>query len=431
MPPNDASPSYADEQLSRDLQSLRIDRGEKSRGHGSGGGGGSSSSGNAGKVVRWALIGVGVLGIGFFGWRFASSKAEGALFKTEVSFTDVSSISPAQASVEVTSTGYVIPQLVAKVGSKLVGRISKVHIREGMSVKAGAPLFELDPSDQRSAVASANARVLSARARAQAARANLAEIELQWTRQKSLAATGAVGSASAEDLGARVSALREQVKAQDAEVAAIQAEVSALSVSLGQTTIVSPIDGVAATKPLEVGDVVNPGTSTLVELVDFTSLLVETDVPEARLGKVKAGGPVEIVLDSMGGQRFRGVVVEVSPRLNRAKATATVKVRFKEAPKDLKPEMSARVSFLSKELSEAELKAGEKIVVPGNAVVSRGADKIVWVVENEKVRSQSIVLGEAMGAGFLMTSGPAPGTKLVRDPPATLQDGQGVKEKGK
>ncbi|MFO0666255.1 MAG: efflux RND transporter periplasmic adaptor subunit [Polyangiaceae bacterium] len=416
MAPND--PQYADDQLSRDLQSLRISRDEKPAGQGSG------------KVLRWVAIAVLVPVIGFFVWRFASKKAEGALFKTEVSFTEVSSISPAQASVEVTSTGYVVPQLVAKVGSKITGRISKVHVREGMALKSGAPLFELDPSDQRSAIASANARVLSAKARAQAARANLAEIELQWKRQKALAATGAVGSASAEDLGARVSSLQEQVKAQDAEALAIQAEVSALSVALTQTTILAPIDGIATTKPAEVGDVVNPGTP-LVELVDFGSLLVETDVPEGRLNKVKAGGPTEVVLDSMDGQRFRGIVVEVSPRLNRAKATATVKVRFKEPPKELRPEMSARVSFLSKELSEGELKQGEKIVVPGNAVVSRGADKVVWVVEGDKVRSQVVELGEAIGTGFVVKNGTTSGTKLVRDPPATLTDGQGVKEKGK
>ena len=62
-----------------------------------------------------------------------------------------------------------------------------------------------------------------------------------------------------------------------------------------------------------------------------------------------ASPPTEIVLDSMDGQRFRGLVVEVSPRLNRSKATATVKVRFKDAPKELRPEMSARVSFRSED----------------------------------------------------------------------------------
>lgn len=421
MPANDAQQSYADDQLSRDLHSLRIDRSEQADG--------VRGRGPSGRIKGALVAGVVIVAL-VFGWRFAASRAEGAIFKTEVAFTDVSSISPAQASVEVTSTGYVVPQLLAKVGSKITGRIAKVHVREGMALKAGAPLFELDPSDQRSAIASANARVLSARARAQAARANLAEIELQWTRQKALAQSGAVGSASAEDLGARVESLREQVKAQDAEAVAIQAEVAALSVALTQTTILAPMDGIATTKPAEVGDVVNPGTP-LVEIVDFTSLLVETDVPEARLGKVKAGGPTEIVLDSMEGQRFRGLVVEVSPRLNRSKATATVKVRFKEAPKELRPEMSARVSFLSKELTEGELKQGEKIVIPGNAIVSRGAEKIVWIVDGEKVRAQVVELGEAIGGGFVVKSGPPPGTKLVRDPPQTLKDGQGVKEKAK
>jgi len=57
---------------------------------------------------------------------------------------------------------------------------------------------------------------------------------------------------------------------------------------------------------------------------------VEVDVPEAREGAVAVGAPCEIVLDAFPNARHRGQVAMVDPRLNRAKATALVKVKFLE-----------------------------------------------------------------------------------------------------
>src|SRR5690242_15592415 len=51
--------------------------------------------------------------------------AEARLFKPEVAVTEVGMVSPAQASVDLTATGYVVPQVVAKVGAKVPGRVSK------------------------------------------------------------------------------------------------------------------------------------------------------------------------------------------------------------------------------------------------------------------------------------------------------------------
>ena len=88
-----------------------------------------------------------------------------------------------------------------------------------------------------------------------------------------------------------------------------------------------------------------------VEIADFTTLMVETDVPEQRLHQVKMGGPAEIVLDAFPNRRYRGKAVEVTPKVNRAKATVTVKVAFVDENEGVLPDMAARVSFLSGELS--------------------------------------------------------------------------------
>jgi RND family efflux transporter MFP subunit len=322
----------------------------------------------------------------------------------------------------------VVPQIQVDISSKLVGRVDKTSIREGSQVTTGQVLFVLDASDQRTQVASAQARVAAARARAATARAQLAEVTQQFAREQRLATSGAIAQATADDLAARQKSLEEQARATDADVKASEAEVTALSVNLGNTTIRSPVDGTIVTKPLQPGDVVSPGV-TMARIADFGSIVVETDVPEARLHLVRKGGPCEIVLDAYPDTRWRGEVVEVSPSLNRSKASATVKVRFLDRDDTILPEMAARVSFLEAPLDERKLKEPPKKIVPGSAVADRAGSRVVFVIESGKVRMTPVSLGSRFGDGYELLDGPPPGTKIVSGPPPTLGDGQAIKER--
>jgi RND family efflux transporter MFP subunit len=403
-----------DDQLASDLASLRIDR--------------QTPPSSSWRALRWVL-GLAVLGaLAFAGWRVGAPVLEARLFKTEIGVTEVAMVSPAQAQVQLTSTGYVVPQIEVDVSSKLVGRVDRANIREGSVVKEGQVIFELDASDQRVALASSQARVAAARARAATARAQLAEVVLQRDRERRLADTGAIAQATADDLAARAKSLEEQVHASEADVSAAQAEANALATNLGNTTIRAPIDGTVIAKPLLPGDVVSPGTP-MAKIADFSSIVVETDVPEGRLHLVGKGRPCEIVLDAYPDRRWRGEVVEVSPQLNRAKASATVKVRFLDRDETVLPEMAARVSFLEAPLDEKQMKEPPKKVVPGSAVTERAGSKVVFVVDQGTVRMLPVTLGKPFGDGFELTDGPSPGTRLVSAPPATLADGQTVKER--
>jgi RND family efflux transporter MFP subunit len=194
----------------------------------------------------------------------------------------------------------------------------------------------------------------------------------------------------------------------------------------------APITGTVLIKPPEVGELIGVDFGTgdkTIELADFSTLLVETDIPEGRLHMVKVGSPCEIVLDAFPRKRFRGEAVEISPRVDRAKATVGVKVKFVDDTAGVLPDMSARVSFLSEALDAQAMQAEARHVVPAAALAERGGAKVVFVVEEDRVRMQNVSLGEAIGNGFELTEGPSPGTRLVRNPPPTLSDGQKIKEK--
>jgi RND family efflux transporter MFP subunit len=357
------------------------------------------------------------------------------VFKTEIETTEVITVSPAQASVELTSTGYVVAQAVSAVASKVAGKVKAQHVRQGAKVKAGDVLLEIDPSDQNAAIATAMSQAAAARARISMAKASVSEIEQQAKRAQSLAQEGIGPKGTADDLQARAASLKEQVKASEAEAKAADALVAALRVNLGNFTVTAPISGTVVNKPPEVGEFVGPQPAGVaidmggVQIADFTTLMVETDVPESRLSQLKMGGPAEIVLDAFASKRFRGKAVEVTPKVNRTKATVTVKVAFVDENEGVLPDMAARVSFLSGELDKAAMQAPPKTIVPATAVVDLNGTKVVYRLEGGIVRTTPVTLGPAFGTGFEVQSGVSSGTRLVNNPPPGLVDGQKVKER--
>jgi RND family efflux transporter MFP subunit len=384
---------------------------------------------------RGILFGAIALGAIAAGAVVARPYLESRVFKTEVSLTEISLVSPSRAAVELNSTGYVVPEVVSQVAAKAFGKIARVYVEQGQKVKKGDVLLELERSDEVAAISASRARVAAARARTQTERATLAETRRQADRAKALAESGVGPKAAAEDLESRVASLQEGIRAAEAEIKAAQAEVSALEVGLGNLSVPSPIDGTVISKPPQVGETLGllPGgvgnQGAGIEIADLSTLVVETDVPEGRLHLVKLGGPCEIALDAFPTRRYRGKVKELVPRVNRAKATVTVKVAFVDGAEGALPDMSARVGFLSRELDAAHLAEAPKRVVPVDAVVDRGGAKAVFVVEDERVRLTPVKVAPSDNGALVLLEGPAPGTRVVKLPPAQLGDGQRIKER--
>jgi RND family efflux transporter MFP subunit len=402
------------DQLSSDLASLRIDREAKPSGGGK----------------RFLLVAAVLVVVGGVAWA-ELPRVKSEVFKTEVAITEVSMISPVQSSIQVSATGYIVPQVTSKVGPHDVGRIARMFVKEGDSVKAGQVLAELETRDQKSAVAAAESKVAVAQAKVETAKATLAETNVKIAREKPIVEHGAESKSVLDDLVAQQASLEQQVKAAQAEVASAEADRSTLGVSLYQRTILAPIDGIVVSKPAMPGYMATPADANpLVELVDFKSLLAEVDVPEARLSVIKIGGPVELVLDAYPDHRYRGEVVELGKRVDRSKATLVVKVKFTDDMAGVLPEMSVRASFLSAPITDEALKATAKKVVAAEAVVDRGGRKVVMVVDSGVVHAVPVTVGGPIGGSVELLDGPATGAHVVSAPAAEIVDGSKVKEKG-
>ena len=403
------------DQLSSDLASLRIRRDEPP---------GESSA-------RGILVGVAVMAVVVVGGYVAYRALGPRLYKQSVNLTEVALISPAQSLVVATSTGYVVPQSLSKVGAKIPGRLARVMVKEGDTVKAGDIIAELEGADQRSAVAAAQSRVAVARASVETARANLAETRQRADRVRVLVQRQAMSRSELEDIEARQKVMTEAVRAAEAQVAAAQAEVEPLKVNLKERLILAPIDGTVITKPAMAGETVGPqltGVANIAEIADFKSIVVEVDVPEARLGLIQVGGPAEIVLDAYPTRRYRGNTVDLGKRVNRSKGTVVVKVKFKDTLDGVLPDMSARVSFLREELKPEALAARPKKVVSAEAIVDRGGAKSLFLVEEGKLRAVAVSVGPVAGGSVELLEGPPVGAKVVRNPSTDNFDGQRIKQ---
>jgi len=403
------------DKLSSDLASLRIDRDERPQG--------GSSRGIVRVVIALAVVAV-LAGVGIMAWP----QVEATIFKTEVTTGSITLVSPVQASIQVTSTGYVVPQRASNVGAKVPGRVSVVHVKEGDNVNKGDTIAELEAADAQSAIISAQSRVAATRAQVAVAVANLEEIRVQVKRERLLVDKGASAKATLENLLARERALRASVTAAQASVKAAQSEVQALQVGLQDRVIVAPLSGTVVSKPVETGELVGAG-APVVRIADFGSMLVESDVPESRLHQIKVRGPCEVVLDAYPAKRYRGEVIELGKRVDRAKATVVVKVKFLDDMAGVLPDMSARVSFLSEALSAEQTKEPAKLVVPTTAVTERDGNKVVFALQDGVAKRYIVQVGEPVGSGLHLLNGPAAGTRVITDPPATLRDGQAIKQK--
>jgi len=401
--------------LSKDIASLRIERNQ-----------GPAKSSRKKWLIAIAVLAC--LGLIALLGRLLLSR----LLRPTVAVGEVVSVSPSQADVKLMASGYVVPQRHSIVASKQPGRLESVLVKEGDEVKEGQLLAELESADLRASLSEARAALASARARVLGARATLAEAKIQLARERQLLGPGGSTQANVDTAQSRFDVAEANVRAAEADVEAAQARIANAEVALKNTRITAPFSGRVVRKLAEAGEVMSALYQTtgggIVELVDFKSLVVEADVSEGRIAAIKLGDPAEISLDAFPNRRLRGEVSELRPTVDRQKATVLTRVKFVDSVPGVLPQMAAKVLFLSKALNEQTLNQPPKTVVPTGAVVDKGGAKQVFVVSGGRAHLTPIVLGESVGDALEVKQGPGPGTRVVLHPPASLRDGDSIRE---
>ena len=382
-----------------DLSSLKIDR---------------SNNNRKKPKMKWlvyAVLLISILIVVYFTIRSFSNTA------VEVKLTSVIKQTPGRSSAILTASGYIVAQRKASVSSKGTGVLVYLGVVEGDKVKAGQIIARLDDRD-------IVAQLDEAKSGLQLYKAQMTEVENNYNREKELFARGLSSQQSLDQVESAYKSLL-------ANIDIAEARIRAAEVSLENMIIRAPFDGTVLTKNAEVGEIVAPfGASTtsraaVVTIADMNSLMVEADVSESNIEKIKQGQDCEITLDSNPGKRYQGYVFKIVPTADRSKATVLVKVAFKSYDSSVLPEMSAKVSFLSEKTKQED--QTPVLTLSLSAIEDLDGKKIVYIVPDDKAVQKEITTGRLFGSYVEIISGLEEGEKIIDNLNEKIKDGVQVK----
>ncbi|HET9046095.1 MAG TPA: efflux RND transporter periplasmic adaptor subunit [Casimicrobiaceae bacterium] len=354
---------------------------------------------------------------------------------TAVQTTPIVTAYPSQQFVVLNSTGYVVAQRKAAIASKATGRLEWLGVAEGSRVKAGDVIARLDNRDVVAQAGSADANVRAARAALLQAQAEERDAQAQHKRNVDLLGKGFVSASAVDTSKARVDRATAGVANARAAIGAAEANARNAGVAVDYTLIRAPFDGVILSKSANVGDMVTPFSSAadskgaVVTMADMGTLEVEADVSESSLGKIKVDMPAEITLDALPNDRFRGRISRMVPTVDRAKATVMTKVKFDTIDPRILPEMSAKVSFLSQDVTPEQQKP--LVAVSADAFAQRDGKTVIFAVRNGKAIAVPVTPGAKIGDLTAVTGDVKSGERAVLRPDAKLSDGGAVKVESK
>jgi HlyD family secretion protein len=370
------------------------------------------------------------------------------------------------------ASGYVVAHHKIAVGAKVMGRVAWIGVEKGDTVQGGQVLVRLEASEFRAQVNQAQANFAASQARLDKLRtgsrpeeklkdraavlqaeANLKNAEAEYQRTESLFRSGVSSKAEYDralaqrdsaaamvqsarqasamtDIGPR----KEEIRAAEAEVQQMKAALDYANTQLAATEIKAPVSGTVLERTVEPGEMVSPSAfggsgarTSVVDLADLTDLQVELDISQSEFARLKMSQRAEIIPDAYPNLRFAGFIEEIAPEANRAKSTVQVKVKVENPNEQLRPEMNARVNFLSDKPATTESKSVARVLVPKAAVVKQDNSSFVFVVKGNKVEQRTIRTGEESGDAYVVLDGLSGSETVAVTGADKLRDGDRVK----
>lgn len=299
-----------------------------------------------------------------------------------------------------------------EVRPRVTGQLQQVHLNDGQYVRAGEPLFTIDPRPARAALEQARAQL----ARAEALLAN-ARTEL--ARSETLAASQA---ASQEEVEQR----RAAVNAGVAEVAAARANVETLQLQVNYTTVRAPISGRVSERLVDVGNSVIADQTILTRIVSVSPIHFTFEGSEALMLKYQrdniggAGAPVRVKLQDEASYVHPGRIDYIDPVVDPDAGTVRGRAVLPNPDGFLKPGMVGRMQLAGSQEYRA-------VLVPDAAIVTDGARRLVFVLDDENtVMARSVELGPLVGELRVIRSGLEPDERVIISGVQRAQPGQKV-----
>lgn len=339
----------------------------------------------------------------------------GGNFGTRIPLVEVGDVTEGVIREQLSLVGSLKPKEQVEVVPKITGKVERVIVEVGDAVQQGQLIAELEGAELGQQVLRAEASLNVAQATLAQRQAELENARAEEARAAQLMAEGLVSLQAQQTVQTRARVVESQLKLAEAQIRQAEADLAELKIRQQQTQVVSPLTGWVARRYVDPGALVNPNTP-VVSVLRLSSMITEVRVPEEHLGKLRAGNRAVVAIDALGGQTFEGRVARISPMLDAATRSGSVAVEISNPGGLLKAEMSARIQMDMGTERQA-------LLVPRDAVVVRGQQTGVHVLEADRVRFQQIETGLTTDRGVEVLGGLRAGTTVVTRGSQSLQDG--------
>lgn len=277
------------------------------------------------------------------------------------------------------------------VTTEVSGRVTAINFEEGEIVRKGELLVELEARSERATVEAAEARSREARQ--------------QYERAAVLLDDGHIAQARVDERRAAMESAK--------------AELRRARVALADHTVLAPFDGRVGFRRVSVGARVDPSTPLTV-LTSLDPLDLRFNVSSDLIPRLSTGMEVRATAEAAGNETFFGRVRVIRPQAEAATQSVELIARVPNSDGMLRPGLTMDVALV--------LETRESIVVPEESVVLRGAEKFVFVVDEDGVaQRRDVRTGERRRGEVEIVEGLEEGDEVVIEGIQKIASGRKVR----
>jgi len=328
---------------------------------------------------------------------------------------------------KVMATGTLSALVTVEVGSQVSGRLQKIMVDYNSKVHKGQILAQIDTSMFKAAVDQAKANLLAATSTLNKTRIQADDAQRLWERNSMLLEKNLISQAEVDTAKSSMDMAKAEILAAEGGLAQAEASLQQAQITLGYTTIYSPINGIVISRSVDQGQTVAasfqaPTLFTIAE--DLIHMQVDTSVSEADVGKLTPEMEATFTVDAYPGELFVGKVRQIRNEAQTVQNVVTYDavIDVENPELKLKPGMTANVNFIfaRKEGALAVTNSALRFKPPVNSpefkVPPENTGRAIWVFRNGKPQRIKVVTGISDGISTEIISGEIiPGDEAVTE----------------
>jgi RND family efflux transporter MFP subunit len=367
-------------------------------------------------ITPWLIAGIALIAFAtVFGrgvWSRVTARTALEAETAQVALQAVSVVSPKRTAPaqEIILPGNVQPFITSPIYSRTNGYLKKWYFDIGAHVKQGQLLavIETPEVDQQLQQSISNLNT---------AKANLALAEITMNRYQGLVKDNAVAQQLVDNAVGTYNANKATVAANEANVKQLQALQSF-------EKIYAPFDGVITARNIDIGDLIDSGSSggvktDLFHMAQPGTLRVYVNVPEEYSQGVKDGMTADLTLAEFPVRKFQGKLVRTADAINMTTRTLLIEV-------DVANPSGTLLTGSYAEVHLAVPSQASTYLLPVNTLLFRSEGLRVGIVKDGKVVLTAVTPGHDFGNEIEIVSGLKADDQVIINPPDSIVSGQAV-----